>query len=203
MNNAETAALTIVMRPLSSLVPYARNPRKNDDVVDRMVASIREFGFKVPILAKSDGTVIDGHLCLKAGQKLGMTEVPVILCDEWSSSQVKAFRLMANRSVAWAEWDEELLALEIADLKDFAFDLTLTGFDEDEITSLLASASATTVGVTDDDAAPELQEKPITQSGDLWILGNHRLLCGDSTSIVDVHRLMDGQLADLTFMDAV
>src|SRR5262245_61049833 len=165
-----------------------------------MVGSIREFGFKIPILAKSDGVVIDGHLRLKAAQTLGMTEVPVILCDEWSEAQVKAFRLMANRSVAWAQWDEQLLALEMADLKDFAYDLTLTGFDVDEIATLLSGSSAT-VGLTDDDAAPELQERSVTQPGDLWVLGNHRLLCSDSTSLTDVQRLMDGGLADLVFTD--
>jgi ParB-like chromosome segregation protein Spo0J len=126
LNNAGMAALTIVTTPISSLVPYARNPRKNDAVVDRMIASIKEFGFKVPILAKSNGSIIDGHLRAKAAVKLGMAEVPVILCDDWTEAQVKAFRLLANRSVAWAEWDEELLALEIADLKDFAYDLALT-----------------------------------------------------------------------------
>src|SRR5688500_3483184 len=125
--------LVIVVRPVSSLVPYARNPRKNDAVVDRMCASIREFGFKIPVLAKSDGTVIDGHLRLKAAAKLGITEVPVILCDDWSEAQVKAFRLLVNRSVTWADWDENLLRLEIADLKAFDYNLNLTGFDPNEL----------------------------------------------------------------------
>src|SRR4051794_21413122 len=103
---------------LSRFVPYARNPRKNDGVVDKMVASIREFGFKIPVLARSTGDVVDGHLRLKAAQKLKLDAVPVILCDEWSEAQVKAFRLMVNRSVTWAEWDEELLSLEFSELKD-------------------------------------------------------------------------------------
>src|SRR6202030_298838 len=115
--------------PLSRFVPYARNPRKNDHVVDKMVASIREFGFKIPVLARSSGEVVDGHLRLKAAQKLGLTEIPVILCDEWSEAQVKAFRLMVNRSVGWAEWDSELLGLELLELKGLDFDLDLTGFD--------------------------------------------------------------------------
>jgi len=165
-----------------------------------MVASIREFGFKIPVLAKTDGSIIDGHLRVKAAQRLGMAEIPVILCDEWSEAQVKAFRLMANRSVAWAEWDEQLLALEMADLKNFAFDLTLTGFDPGEITSLLSVGSGT-VGLTDDDAAPELEERSVTQPGDLWLLGNHRLLCGDSTSLPEVQRLMNGGLSDMVFTD--
>src|SRR6476469_1632456 len=124
-----TAATEIQTWPISSFVPYARNPRKNDDVVDRMCSSIREFGFKIPVLARSNGEVVDGHFRLKAAQKLGLTEIPVVLCDEWSPAQVKAFRLMVNRSVTWADWDEELLALELLELKDLDFDLTLTGFD--------------------------------------------------------------------------
>ena len=96
--------------PLSRFVPYARNPRKNDHVVNRMVASIREFGFKVPVLARSSGEVVDGHLRLKAAEKLGIAEVPVILCDDWSDAQVKAFRLLVNRSVTWADWIWNCLA---------------------------------------------------------------------------------------------
>src|SRR5216684_8031638 len=119
--------------PLSRFVPYARNPRKNDHVVDKMVASIKEFGFKVPVLARSSGEVVDGHLRLKAAEKLGIAEVPVILCDDWSDTQVKAFRLLVNRSVNWATWDEQLVALEIEELKTLDYDLNLTGFDPPEI----------------------------------------------------------------------
>ncbi len=102
----------IVERAVGDLIPYARNPRINDAVVDQMAASIREFGFKVPILALSDGTIVDGHLRLKAAQKLGIEIVAVILCDAWTPAQVKAYRLMANKSVAWAEWDTELVRFE-------------------------------------------------------------------------------------------
>src|SRR5579863_2470240 len=102
---APVAELHIETRPIASLKPYFRNPRKNDGAVDQMEASIREYGFKVPILIRSNGEVVDGHLRLKAAKKLGMRELPVILCDEWSEAQVKAFRLMVNRSVGWAEWD--------------------------------------------------------------------------------------------------
>src|SRR6476660_5187326 len=123
---------------IDRLVMYARNPRKNDSAVDRMCASIREFGFKIPVLARSDGEVVDGHLRLKAARKLEITEIPVILCDEWSAAQVKAFRLMVNRSVAWADWDEDLLALELQELKELDFDLDLTGFNPGEIDALLA-----------------------------------------------------------------
>src|SRR3981189_2287424 len=123
--------------PIDKLVYYARNPRKNDSAVDRMCSSIREFGFKIPVLARSDGEVVDGHLRLKAARKLGITHVPVMLCDEWTAAQVKAFRLMVNRSVTWAAWDEELLALELLELKESDYDLSLTGFDPKELDDLL------------------------------------------------------------------
>ena len=112
--------------PIDRLVAYTRNPRKNNDAVDRMCGSIREFGFKVPVLARSNGEVVDGHLRLKAARKLGISEIPVILCDEWTEAQVKAFRLLVNRSATWADFDEELLALELQDLQAANFNLDLT-----------------------------------------------------------------------------
>jgi hypothetical protein len=136
--------LEIQIWPIDRLIFYARNPRKNDAAVDRMCSSIREFGFKVPVLARSDGEVVDGHLRLKAARKLGSwpggdtTGIPVIFCDEWSEAQVKAFRLLVNRSVTWADWDEELLALELQELNEAVFDLSLTGFNPGEIDGLLA-----------------------------------------------------------------
>ena len=107
-----------------------------------MCSSIREFGFKIPCLVRSDGEVVDGHLRLKAARKLGITEIPVILCDEWSPAQVKAFRLMVNRSVTWADWDETLLSEELLALKDLDFDLDLTGFEDEELARLLAAQDA-------------------------------------------------------------
>jgi len=139
MDITPSVACTIDQRPVASLIPYARNPRKNDPAVDRMVASIQEFGFKIPILCKSDGLVVDGHLRLKAAIRLGLDTVPVILCDEWTDAQVKAFRLMANRSVTWAEWDEELLGLELKDLQALDYDLSLTGFDEQEVSQAITA----------------------------------------------------------------
>src|SRR2546430_17347419 len=113
-----TVGLQLEMRPLSRFVHYIRNPRKNDHVVDRMMSSIREFGFKVPVLARSNGDVIDGHLRLKAAERLGIAEVPIILCDDWTDAQVKAFRLLVNRSVNWAVGDSELLPLDVLDLTE-------------------------------------------------------------------------------------
>jgi DNA modification methylase len=170
---------------IDKLVPYQRNPRKNDAAVDRMCASIREFGFKIPVLARSDGEVVDGHLRLKAARKLGIVEIPVILCDEWSSAQVKAFRLIVNRSVMWADFDEELLALELQDLQDVDFDLNLTGFDPHEIDSLLALDDEEKAN-----AAPPLPDSPASCSGDLWLLGEHRVVCGDATNADVVSRLL-------------
>jgi DNA modification methylase len=177
--------------PIDRLVFYARNPRKNDAAVDRMCSSIREFGFKIPVLARSDGEVVDGHLRLKAARKLGTwpggdtTQIPVILCDEWTPAQVKAFRLMVNRSVAWAEWDEELLSLELQELSAADFDLSLTGFNPGEIDGLLAIPDEERANAT-----PPVPENPVSRVGDLWNCGKHRVLCGDATRAEDVARLL-------------
>src|ERR1019366_9085300 len=134
--------LRIEYWPIGRPQDYERNPRKNDKAVDRMVASIVAYGFAIPVLALSTGTVVDGHLRLKAARKLGMTEVPVIPCDGWTDAQVKAFRLMVNRSVSWADWDLELLAAEFGELRALDFDLTLTGFDSREIDAFMLQPNA-------------------------------------------------------------
>ena len=189
----ETAAQTqqILYWPIERFIPYARNPRKNDAVVDRMCSSIREFGFKCPVLARSDGTVVDGHLRLKAAKKLGSwpggdtTKIPVLLCDEWSEAQVKAFRLMVNRSVTWADFDEELLALELQELSEAEFDLSLTGFDPHEIDALLVAPEE-----AERENATPLPENPVSRLGDLWACGPHSVFCGDCTKPEDVARLL-------------
>src|SRR5881628_1874110 len=175
-----TSSISIQMETwrIDRLIPYVRNLRKNDQAVDRMCASIREFGFKIPCLVRSDGEVVDGHLRLKAARKLGITEIPVILCDEWTPAQVKAFRLMVNRSVTWADWDEDLLALELQEIKESDFDLSLTGFEDEELARLLDTQDSRE-GLTDEDAVPALPQAPVSVTGDLWILGGHKLLVGD------------------------
>jgi DNA modification methylase len=185
---------------IEDLIEYARNPRKNDAVVDRMVGCIKEFGFRIPIVAKSDGSVVDGHLRLKAAKKLGMTEVPVVIADDLTDAQIKAFRLIANQSANWAEWDDELLKLELEDLKNLNFDLDLTGFDLSEVERLLRNDD---VQEDDYDEMPSDDENisVVSKLGDLWILGKHRLFCGDSTKIEDVKRLMTGKIADMVFCD--
>jgi DNA modification methylase len=162
-----------------------------------MMALIKKFGFKIPILARSNGEVVDGHLRLKAALKLGMTEVPVILCDEWSEDQVKAFRLAVNRSASWADFDAELVTLEIAELKAVDFDLSLTGFEPVEIDEFLFRDG----GEESEDAAPEAPQSAVTRMGDLWLCAAapsgsntpcepHRVLCGDATSPDAVRSLL-------------
>ena len=192
---SEKATQRIEQWPIDKLVLYARNPRKNDAAVDRMCGSLREFGFKVPVLARSDGTVVDGHLRLKAARKLGswpggdITGIPVILCDEWSEAQVRAFRLLVNRSATWADVDEELLALELQELSEADFDLSLTGFDPGEIDGLLAIPDEERAN-----AAPPVPETPVSRIGDLWLCGDRRsqhcVLCADATSPEAVARLL-------------
>ena len=123
--------------PIDKLIEYARNPRKNDHAVDRVAAAIREFGFRVPVVAKSDGTVVDGHLRLKAAKKLGLTEVPVVLADDMTDLQIKAFRLSVNKMAELAEWDDELLAIELHELNAADFDMALIGFDAGELSAAM------------------------------------------------------------------
>jgi len=183
MTNSIQQSLQIQFWPIDKLVFYARNPRKNDAAIDLMCSSVREFGFKIPVLARSDGEVVDGHLRLKAARKLGSwpagdtSGIPVILCDEWTDAQVKAFRLLVNRSATWADFDEELLALELQDLNAADFDLSLSGFDPGEIDGLLAIPDEERAN-----AAPPLPNNPVSRPGDLWLCGRHRVLCADATN---------------------
>jgi DNA modification methylase len=179
-------------------IDYARNPRKNDHAVDKVAAAIREFGFRVPIVAKSDGTVVDGHLRLKAAKKLGLDEVPVILADDMSEAQIKAFRLSVNKVAELAEWDIDLLKLEIFDLKEMDFDLSLTGFDDDELANFLAEP---TEGLTDADAVPDVPAIPVTVEGDVWLLGRHRIICGSSTDAHTVEAVLAGVKPHLMVTD--
>ena len=175
--------LTVEHWPIARLLPYARNPRVNDHAVDQMAAVIAEFGFRIPVVAKSTGELVDGHLRLKAAHKLGLTTVPVALADDLTDAQIKAFRLLANRSATWASWDDALLRLELDELKLSDFDLALTGFSDEEINALLADLDEPEGegGSGDEDALPEVQADPVSALGDVWLLGPHRVLCGDAT----------------------
>jgi hypothetical protein len=185
---------------LDRLLPYAKNPRQNDHVVEKVAQAIKEFGFRVPVVAKSTNEVIDGHLRLKAARLLGMTQVPVVLADDMTDEQVKAFRISVNRMAALADWDMDMLRLEVLDLTASDYDLSLTGLDADTLAGLLQAIDPTE-GLTDPDEIPPLPQHPVTRPGDLWLLGRHRLLCGDSTSLDAVLHLVDGQPVDMVFSD--
>jgi hypothetical protein len=200
MNTSSTSisiSIQVETWPVDRLILYARNPRKNDQAVDRMCASIREFGFKIPCLVRTDGEVVDGHLRLKAARQLGIPKVPVILCDEWTPAQVKAFRLLVNRSVTWADWDEELLSLELQEIRGLDFNLDLTGFDVPAIDKFLALPGSDEEAL----APPPLPAVATCRSGDLWLLGEHRVLCGDATSPETVERLLGNRQPFLLVTD--
>jgi DNA modification methylase len=191
--------LRITYQRTDSLIEYVNNPRDNDHVVDKMAAAIREYDCVVPLLIKSDLSVVDGHLRLKAARKLQLEELPCIFVDHLSDVQIKALRISINKMAEVADWDAELLALEIDALKNAAYDLSLIGFDEDEIDALVDEASTEDSGADD---APEVsEEEPRTRLGDVWLCGDHRVMCGDSTDAEQVERLMDGELADTVFTD--
>ena len=185
--------------PVAMLIPYANNARTHDEnQVKQIASSIKEFGFNNPVLIDEENSIIAGHGRVQAAQLLGLYEIPTITLPHLSETQKKAYILADNRMALNAGWDIELLKLEILDLDDKDFDLALTGFDDDELTEFIKEEIEPQ---SDEDAVPEIPEEPITKEGDIWILGNHRVMCGDSTSIDAVEKLMDGQKADMVFTD--
>src|SRR5215510_10428190 len=187
--------------PLTKITPFARNARKiPPEAVDKVAASIREFGWRQPIVVDREGTVICGHTRLQAAHKLGLTEAPVHVAENLSPAQVRAYRLLDNRSHEESSWDIDLLSVELLDLKDLGIDLDLTGFSLDEIDEYLARGAGDP-GLTDPDQVPEMPETAITLPGDTWLLGNHRVHCGDATSAKSFETLMAGGLADMAFCD--
>jgi DNA modification methylase len=182
------------------LIPYANNARTHSDAqVAQIAASIREFGFTNPVLTSDDNTIIAGHGRVMAARKLGLTQVPVIRLSHLSETQRKAYILADNKLALNAGWDDNLLSIELADLKDLGFDTDLTGFSADEIAALMPVE--VTEGLTDEDEVPEAPIDPVTKLGDVWLLGKHRVMCGDSTSIDAVERMMAGRKADMVFTD--
>ena len=188
--------------PTAKLVPYARNARTHSDAqVTQIAASIAEFGFTNPILAGSDGVIVAGHGRLAAAQKLGLEMVPVVVLDHLTPTQRRALVIADNRIAENAGWDDELLRVELEALQDEGFDLDLTGFDADALADLLAGDEPDGEGETDDDAVPEVSETPVSRPGDVWLLGGHRLLCGDATVAACYRTLLDGELVDMVFTD--
>lgn len=191
--------MRVEMRPIDSIKPYEQNPRQNEDAVDAVARSIQEFGFRQPIVVDEQLVIIVGHTRHKAAIKLGMTEVPVHVAVSLSPEQARAYRIADNQAAALSEWDYDLLPIELAALKDSNYDLTLLGFDHDELASLLEPSG--NPGLTDPDEVPETPDEAVTRPGDLWVLGDHRLLCGDSTRPDQLARLMAGRSARMVFTD--
>jgi DNA modification methylase len=189
-------------RAVDALIPYARNAKQHSEAqVAQIAASIREFGWGAPILIDGQNNVIAGHGRLLAARKLGLVEVPVVPMEHLTDTQRRALILADNKIGENASWEDELLGIELSELKDAGFDLDLTGFSTEEWEALIAGEEQTKDGLTDDNAVPEVSENPISQSGDLWILGEHKLLCGDATKADDYKTLLGEELVDMTFTD--
>lgn len=183
---------------ITRLTPYARNSRTHsNEQISQLAASIKEWGWTTPVLVDEDGSIIAGHGRTLAAQRLKMTEVPVMVAKGWSDAKKRAYVIADNKLALNAGWDNEMLALEFSELQGMDFDLDLTGFTAEEIAALMPEQIEP--GLTDEDAVPEVPEQPITVLGDVWILGKHRLMCGDSTSIDAVDKLMDSAVAEICF----
>jgi DNA modification methylase len=195
----KSTMLSYRLIPTADLIPYARNARTHSDAqVDKIAASIREFGFVNPVITDGKNGIVAGHGRVMAAKKLGLKELPCVGASHLTDAQRRAYILADNRMALDAGWDNDLLKIELGDLQGLDFDLALTGFDLDEISALTADA---TEGLTDPDAVPETPERAVTVLGDVWVLGKHRVMCGDSTSIDAVERLLDGAKIDLVHTD--
>jgi DNA modification methylase len=186
-------------RPVASLVPYARNARTHSpEQVGQVAASIREWGWTVPVLVDEASNIIAGHCRVLAAQRLGLTEVPVMVARGWSEAQKHAYVIADNKLALNAGWDEELLRIELGELRGLGADLGLTGFGELELDALFAGANDSG---PDPDEAPEIPINPVSRPGDLWTCGEHHVLCGDATVFADVEKVLGGELADMCFTD--
>ncbi|MCC7406955.1 MAG: ParB N-terminal domain-containing protein [Phycisphaeraceae bacterium] len=194
-----TKAFDVQWRPIETITPYPGNPRQNEEAVDAVAASLREFGFRQPIVVDEQGVIIVGHTRFKAAKKLGLEKVPVHVATDLTPAQVRAYRIADNQTASLAEWDYELLPIELAGLQEVNFDLGLLGFDAEELNRIMSGDVQE--GLTDPDEVPAPPDAATTQPGDLWILGEHRLLCGDSSLPGDVDRLLDGQPVHLVNTD--
>lgn len=196
----EWPADKVQRRSVKSIIPYARNSRTHsDEQVAQIAASIKEWGFTNPVLVDVDGEIIAGHGRVLAAQKLGLEEVPTMTAVGWSEAQKRAYVIADNKLALNAGWDKDMLEIELDNLKDLDFNIELTGFSLDELADMFPEPEK--VGLTDEDEVPEAPEQPVTVEGDVWILGNHRLMCGDSTSIEALEKLCEGQLVDMWLTD--
>jgi DNA modification methylase len=188
--------MNIIIEEINKLIPYHNNPRKNQ-AVDKVASSIKEFGWQQPIVVDESKVIVVGHTRYQAAQKLGLKEVPIHIAKGLTESQIKAYRLLDNRANQDALWDDEMLKIEIKGLEELDIDLKLTGFTDKELDNLLFEEKE---GLTDEDKIPEPPKEPITNLGDIWELGNHKLMCGDSTLLENLEKLCL-EKADMIFTD--
>jgi DNA modification methylase len=193
--------MKVEMRNIETLKPYPGNPRKNEMAVDAVAKSIKAFGFKVPIVIDKDSVIIAGHTRLFAAQKLGLSDVPCVIASDLTPAQAKAFRIADNQTATIAAWDFPMLQGELTELAAMDIDLEGLGFNPAELDKILGADFFGNAGLQDPDYVPEPPDKAITQEGDLWLLGDHRLLCGDSSKTEDVDRLLDGAKIQLVNTD--
>lgn len=191
--------MKVELLEISRVLPYARNPRRNEGAIAKVAASIKEYGFRQPIVVDEEMVIIAGHTRLQAAGQLGLKKVPVHIATGLTKAQIKAYRLADNRTHEDSEWDDELLAIELGELDELGFDLDLTGFEAVELEELLGGAAMN--GLTDDDEVPEAPAVAVSKEGDIWLLGDHRLICGDSTTAKTMKALMGDELADMVFTD--
>jgi DNA modification methylase len=191
--------MKIEIADINSIQPYINNPRKlKNSAIDKVAMSIKEYGFRQPIVVDANRIIVVGHTRYRASKKLGLKEVPITIAENLTQEQINAYRIADNRTNEEAEWDLELLKTEIKELELADFNLDLTGFDEDQLNNMLFEEKQ---GLTDEDEVPEAPEEPISKLGDIWKLGNHRLMCGDCTDTELVEKLMNNQKADMIFTD--
>ena len=184
---------------INTIKPYENNPRKlKDSAIEKVAMSLKEYGFRQPIVVDKNRIIVVGHTRYRASKKLGLKEVPITIADNLTPEQINAYRIADNRTAEESEWDDELLKMEIKDLEAKDFKLDLLGFNEDQLNDMLFEEKQ---GLTDEDEVPEAPEEPITKLGDIWKLGNHRLMCGDSTKEDDVKKLINNNKIDLIYTD--
>ena len=191
--------MQIKLAEISNIKPYENNPRKlSEQAIEKVAMSLKEYGFRQPIVVDKDMVIVAGHTRFRASKKLGLKQVPISVIDNLSEEQINAYRIADNRTAEESEWDNELLKMEIKELEAKDFKLDLLGFNDEQLNNILFEEKQ---GLTDEDEVPETPEEPISKIGDIWILGNHRVMCGNSIDYEDVHKLMNNKIADLVNTD--
>jgi DNA modification methylase len=191
--------MQIKLAEISNIKPYENNPRKlSDQAIEKVAMSLKEYGFRQPIVVDKDMVIVAGHTRYRASKKLGLKQVPISVIDNLTEEQINAYRIADNRTAEESEWDNELLKMEIKELEAKDFKLDLLGFNDEQLNNILFEEKQ---GLTDEDEVPEAPEEPITKLGDIWKLGNHRVMCGDSTMLDHIDKLTENQKPDMIFTD--